>query len=1062
MPIEFVCPTCNGTLRVEDDFAGRVIRCGSCQTMLRVPNEPNAPDSLTQSVVPVAPPGVPAPRVSENTTDPNQSLFRDADPYHAPDRHPDFELSSRRRNRDRDDSYARPRDRDRDDERPRHRRRPSAPPGRGVFFWLVVCGGLLVLFTFGCCGGLYLLLPGAKWQKHESVKGGFKVDLPAAPRDDLPKLAGKERTPGVQMEGTILIGRAEEFAVVYGDTLPAGQQFGTDQQQIDEAVKGMQSTGDVRAVLSQKNITVGGFPAREVEFSAKSGGWYVSRIVVADGRVYVVIAGGRFARPGNENARRFLDSFEITDPRLKAAGQKRAEDAKRADEETRLQKERAERERAERQKEEERLATEKRTAEEVRRRAAEASAARFQTARPGQAPPDPNDLPGLVLHLPCEALEDKATPVFPNGAATVPVGTVLGPGVRGNAVYLPARPDGVSPAREIVPPELLASDKTVTVAGWIKVRNAACDLVTVHATPQRDPRAPQFGAGVTDRRVRAFDRALADIHRTELVAPQQEAPLSAGWAPDEKWHHLAVTRRAAGSRVIITLYLDGAPVAAYPFGTARGEREDQLVLTFGQSVPLRALTGRSDLHLPEQLKGAAYDVPDPDLPVSAIDDVCAFTRALTEPEIRYLAGTGPRPPAGTKPVRLVPEATIDANNGVAFDPTRETVWAVTAVDGYWRAGTRPKNGAEKQSYLRAHSYPDFKPGPRYLLPEYRDQHGLGGAPVLDPKSNRLYLPIGSKLREGTNLQRRAEADGPVQAFDLGALSDDKEGQPLRPERTATGTAPAGEVLDLVLSPNGARVYRLDMNAPQPGDATKLPPGYEWRDVRAHEFAADLKGQSRIALVPRNALRKGPLWVSPDGKKFRAMISEAGGPFREAGVLEVDVATWQSKVLPLPGGHSSAPQSAAWHPDGRLFVSDGPRGIWEFNFAAGTKRYRAVPVGTASYVCVSADGRYLVASDSEAPAAVFGLNADQTKNRIVILDAAREPVQLGELAALEETPDLRIGGPCWPSPDGRFIVFRSGAVLRIDDGRPPLPKPGLRLPVAPPPHERKAQAPPIDE
>ena len=39
MAIEFVCPTCTGTLQVADEAAGRVIRCGGCQTMLRVPEE---------------------------------------------------------------------------------------------------------------------------------------------------------------------------------------------------------------------------------------------------------------------------------------------------------------------------------------------------------------------------------------------------------------------------------------------------------------------------------------------------------------------------------------------------------------------------------------------------------------------------------------------------------------------------------------------------------------------------------------------------------------------------------------------------------------------------------------------------------------------------------------------------------------------------------------------------------------------------------------------------------------------------------------------------------------
>ncbi len=1080
MPIEFVCPTCNGTLRVEDDFAGRVIRCGSCQTMLRVPNEPNAPDSLTQSVVPVAPPdaAVPSASASASATDPDQSLFRDADPYHSPDRHPDFELSSRRRTRDRDDPYDRTRARDRGDERPQRRRRPPAPPGRGVFFWLVVCGGLLVLLTFGCCGGLYLLLPGAKWQKHESVKGGFKVDLPAAPRDDLPKLAGKERAPGVQMEGTILFSRAEEFAVVYGDAGPAGQQFGADKQQIDEAVKGMQSTGDVRAVLSQKDITVGGFPAREVEFSAKSGGWYVARIVVAEGRVYVLIAGGRFARPGNENARRFLDSFEITDPRLKAAGQKRAEDAKRAAETIRLQNERAERERAEnvkraeeearaeaeQQKERERLATERREAEEIRRRKAEAKAARFQTARPGKAPPDPSELPGLLLHLPCEAFENQGTPVLPKGAATVPIGTVLGPGVRGNAVYLPARPGGISPAREIVPPELLASDKTVTVAGWIKVRDTACELVTVRTANWGDRGVSQFSAGVTDTQVRAFDRIITNIYSFDRIGPQKSAPLIADWAPDELWHHLAVTRRADGGRVTITLYLDGAPVASYPFGTARGDRGEQRVLAFGHSVPIRALVGEPDPFVQNNLKDGAYDVPDPDLPISALDDVCAFGRVLTDSEIRYLAGTGPRPKGGTEPVRLVPEATIDANNGVAFDPARETLWVVTAVNEYWRPGEERKGAAEKQSYIRSYSYPGFQSGARYPLPAQRvrgERPGRGGSPLLDPKSNRLYLSIDYTPVGSAPLQYKPDSTGFLYAFDLGALPE-PGGASLRPvtQMKPTRSGATVQAYDAAFAPDGKVLYYLDSRGPSQLEPLPTGIGRPLPGVWVCQVGAELDAAPRGVLAPTVSSWAGPLWVSPDGKTLRTITSSRGAnvPQEQVGVLEVDVTTWKSKVLPLPIADWRAPQPAAWHPDGRLFVSGGPLGIWECDLAANTKRYRPAPVGATSHMRVSADGRYLVVSDFEEPANV----AERIRNRVAILDAAREPAQLGELASLEEAPDLRIGGPCWPSPDGRFIVFRSGAVLRVDDGRPPLPKPAPRLPVAPPPRERKAKAPPIDE
>ncbi len=189
-----------------------------------------------------------------------------------------------------------------------------------MLFWLALIGGLCLFLTVGCCGGLYLLVPGPEWRKHESTKGGFKVDLPAPPRNDMEKLAGGPPDPTTPMEGTILFSRFEEFAVVYTDIPPNERGWATDKQRLDEAVKALKADGEVQSVVAERDTTVAGFPAREIEFFATGGGWCKARIIIADTRVYVVIAGGRFARPGNENVRRFLDSFEITDRKLKNAG----------------------------------------------------------------------------------------------------------------------------------------------------------------------------------------------------------------------------------------------------------------------------------------------------------------------------------------------------------------------------------------------------------------------------------------------------------------------------------------------------------------------------------------------------------------------------------------------------------------------------------------------------------------------------------------------------------------------------------------------------------------------
>jgi hypothetical protein len=82
----------------------------------------------------------------------------------------------------------------------------------------------------------------------------------------------------------------------------------------------MKADGDVKRVVREQKLAVSGFPAREVEFLGNDGGTYIARVVIADTRLYIVVGGGRFVRPGNANIRRFIDSFKVTDPKVKKPG----------------------------------------------------------------------------------------------------------------------------------------------------------------------------------------------------------------------------------------------------------------------------------------------------------------------------------------------------------------------------------------------------------------------------------------------------------------------------------------------------------------------------------------------------------------------------------------------------------------------------------------------------------------------------------------------------------------------------------------------------------------------
>jgi hypothetical protein len=302
MAIKFRCPECAVTLVAPDDMVGRRMRCGACRAVFPVPE-------LPAQVV-------------------------DSEPRRG-DTPPDDERRSRRAgndrdDRDRDDEYPRPREYDGDPYAARRQRRPpQARSGYGVLFWLAIVFGGLIFLGIACCGGGYLLLPGEQWRRHQSQEGGFAVELPAAPQKDMP-VPGVKPEPGQKVEGAVLWKRGEFYVITYMPILPRSARAESDEAILDQAIKEMRAEPGVR-VLRTEDITVSGFPAREIEYTADDGGNYVGRLVVADSRFYILVAGGRFVSAGNKNIRRFLDSFEVTDPALEGApGQKRKFTPKRA------------------------------------------------------------------------------------------------------------------------------------------------------------------------------------------------------------------------------------------------------------------------------------------------------------------------------------------------------------------------------------------------------------------------------------------------------------------------------------------------------------------------------------------------------------------------------------------------------------------------------------------------------------------------------------------------------------------------------------------------------------
>jgi len=251
MAIEFECPACRGTLRVADDAAGQTVRCGNCMAALRAPAGGAAA---------------------------------------SPDPRPERESHGE----------------------PRRPSRPPKPAGRGVLFWLLVLtvggGGLSCL----CCGGGLLLLQ-PQWRTHESAAGRFKVDLPADPRTDMEEHLKLQPRENAHAEGTVLIGKLEVYTVYYDDIDPVARVWLTDEALLKRAVEELKSGAKK---ISDTPATVSGLPARELVVRHGGDGVFWCRVVVSGSRVYVAAAGGPLVTEHeNERVRKFLDSFQLTDPK---------------------------------------------------------------------------------------------------------------------------------------------------------------------------------------------------------------------------------------------------------------------------------------------------------------------------------------------------------------------------------------------------------------------------------------------------------------------------------------------------------------------------------------------------------------------------------------------------------------------------------------------------------------------------------------------------------------------------------------------------------------------------
>jgi hypothetical protein len=298
MAIEFSCPSCGGTLRVEDDAIGQIVRCGGCMSMLRVPDNDSASTAFPEATATPFPEAEPASRRRQPANQPEEPVL-------AEEAIEEFRRPSRRK---------------------RSRREPPIPSGPSPLFWMLMTFCVLGVGSCTLCTGIAIVFENGEedWQVHQSTAGGYQVEFPALPQKRF-ALHNLVHDPNMKVEGTRISFSGEEFAVVYKDLEPAEKKQLSERQILDRAVKDFTGFPGNRKQGDAKTLEVSGFPAREFNLQVGDEGSYVVRIVVADSRVYAIIAGNRFGRMDVENLQRFINSFQITDQKLLAASGERAE-----------------------------------------------------------------------------------------------------------------------------------------------------------------------------------------------------------------------------------------------------------------------------------------------------------------------------------------------------------------------------------------------------------------------------------------------------------------------------------------------------------------------------------------------------------------------------------------------------------------------------------------------------------------------------------------------------------------------------------------------------------------
>jgi hypothetical protein len=274
MSDQSTCPHCNQSFPLPATAAGKTVRCPGCKATFVVPM------SLDEH-----PPPQPA----------NPFAFKPA--------------AKRDSRADDDDDDDRP-------ERPRYRLGQGQAGG-----WKLAGGVIAVLVAVGVGVAVNRLMskpdasaeiPESKWRTVE-VPGVMKAMLPSEPnlvRNSVAGVPVVTRTSTPNEDSVYMIMCTEE-------PLPAERRALPVDTILDDACNGSVAAVKDKGAkeLSRSSVSLGKHPGRQIVMSVPEGkGKLVYRIYVANGRLIIVMAGGKGMEPDNANAKKLFDSVQVLAP----------------------------------------------------------------------------------------------------------------------------------------------------------------------------------------------------------------------------------------------------------------------------------------------------------------------------------------------------------------------------------------------------------------------------------------------------------------------------------------------------------------------------------------------------------------------------------------------------------------------------------------------------------------------------------------------------------------------------------------------------------------------------